>query len=266
MDKEKAVSKLTELLAASEKLPHYSLHGDNSEFNKWHKDVEIALRHIFADDDGKHVQDFLGIKWTLSFFTSSTPDYQFENAHARGLNTAKALLKSYIDEVKEYWGGNNLSGMASESRLDALRNVLRRFHLVARQIRIRREGRPTLEINDEYDVQDLTHAILKLHFDDIRPEEYTPSYAGGSSRIDFLLDDSKIALEIKKTRQTLKDKQIGEELLIDVQRYKTHPSVQKLMCFVYDPEGLLINPSGLEKDLAEAGEQIETEIIISPKF
>ena len=28
-------------------------------------------------------------------------------------------------------------------------------------------------------------------FDDIRPEEYTPSYAGGSSRIDFLLKDEK---------------------------------------------------------------------------
>jgi hypothetical protein len=32
---------------------------------------------------------------------------------------------------------------------------------------------------------------LISRFDDIRPEEYTPSYAGGSSRIDFLLEDGE---------------------------------------------------------------------------
>jgi len=33
---------------------------------------------------------------------------------------------------------------------------------------------------------------LISRFDDTpRPEEYTPSYAGGSSRIDFLLKDEK---------------------------------------------------------------------------
>jgi len=44
-----------------------------------------------------------------------------------------------------------------------------------------------LEIRDEYDVQNLLHAILKLHFEDIRPEEWAPSYAASSKRMDFLL-------------------------------------------------------------------------------
>jgi hypothetical protein len=49
----------------------------------------------------------------------------------------------------------------------------------------RHDGRPTLGVGDEYDVQDLLHALLRLFFDDIRPEERTPSYAGESTRMDF---------------------------------------------------------------------------------
>lgn len=44
-----------------------------------------------------------------------------------------------------------------------------------------------LFLEDEYDVQDLPHALLLLYFDDVRAEEWTPSYAGKSARMDFLL-------------------------------------------------------------------------------
>jgi len=68
-----------------------------------------------------------------------------------------------------------------------IETICNRFHLVARQMRARHDNRETLHVADEYDVQDLLHALLRLYFEDIRPEEYTPSYAGGSSRMDFLL-------------------------------------------------------------------------------
>ncbi len=63
------------------------------------------------------------------------------------------------------------------------RSVL--FHLVANQLKTRHSNRESLVISDEYDVQDLLHALLHIYFDDIRPEEWTPNYAGGSSRVDF---------------------------------------------------------------------------------
>ncbi|MEI6002257.1 hypothetical protein H3V53_35580 [Paraburkholderia bengalensis] len=37
-------------------------------------------------------------------------------------------------------------------------------------------------MTDEYDVQDLLHGVLHLEFDDIRPEEWCPSYAGTGTR------------------------------------------------------------------------------------
>jgi REase_DpnII-MboI len=67
--------------------------------------------------------------------------------------------------------------LPSSTQLELLRSFLRRFHAVGRQLSIRREGRPTLTLNDEYDVQDLLQSLLILLFDDVRREEWTPSYA-----------------------------------------------------------------------------------------
>jgi len=139
------------------------------------------------------------------------------------------------------------------------------FHLVARQLRKRHSNRATLEIEDEYDVQDLFHALLRLFFEDIRAEEWTPSYAGGSSRVDFLLQQEKIVVELKKTRNGLGEKEVGNQLLIDIARYQSHPDCKNLICFVYDPEGRIGNPKGLENDLNNlSNERINIITLIRP--
>ena len=144
-------------------------------------------------------------------------------------------------------------------------HICSRFHLVARQLRERYSDRPTLDISDEYDVQDLLHSLLKIHFDDIRTEEWTPSYAGGSSRMDFLLKKEKIVIEVKKTRVGLGSKELGDQLLVDIQRYQKHSDCKVLFCFVYDPEGRVSNPQGLEKDLTKETEGIKVIVRIVPK-
>ena len=55
------------------------------------------------------------------------------------------------------------SGGASDTRHPVqLEPLLRRFHVIARQLRRRHDDRATLTIDDEYDVQDLLHAVLQL--------------------------------------------------------------------------------------------------------
>ena len=130
-------------------------------------------------------------------------------------------------------------------------SMCNRFHAVAKQLTVRYASRSTLTISDEYDVQDLLHSLLWLHFDDIRPEEWTPSYAGSSSRMDFLLKKERIVIEAKKTRKNLGAKEVGDQLLIDIARYAKSPDCDTLICFVYDPDGLISNPRGLESDLAK---------------
>lgn len=132
---------------------------------------------------------------------------------------------------------------------ETLERIFSRFHKVARQLRNRHDNRNTLDIEDEYDVQDLLHALLQLYFDDIRAEEWTPSYAGKCARVDFLLKNEKIVIEVKKTRKSLNDKNLGDELIVDIERYKSHSDCEKLICFVYDPEGRIGNPNGVMNDL-----------------
>lgn len=153
----------------------------------------------------------------------------------------------------------------SPEALWIVETIARRFYLAARQLTRRYNDRTKLDIRDEYDVQDLLHALLRLHFDDVRPEEWTPSYAGGASRMDFLLKTERIVVEAKMTRSGLTAKAVGDELLIDIGRYQAHPDCQTLICFVYDPDGHIANPEGLENDLSRAYGNLVVKCIVSPK-
>lgn len=152
------------------------------------------------------------------------------------------------------------------SPITLIDNLCRKFHVVASQLRVRRSNRPTLDVEDEYDVQDLLHALLRLHFEDVRPEEWTPSYAGGSARMDFLLKQEQIVIEAKKTRKGLGAKELGEQLIIDIEKYAQHPDCKSLVCFVYDPDARVANPRGVEADLnSGSDERIKIITFIKPR-
>ena len=148
--------------------------------------------------------------------------------------------------------------------LQRVEQLCRRFPLVARQLQSRHDQRGTLEIEDEYDVQDLFHGLLRIDFDDVRDEEWTPSYAGKCARVDFLLKPEKIVVEAKKTRKGLGARQVGDHLLIDIARYRAHPDCLSLVCFVYDPEHRIDNPRGLENDLSRSEDDLDVRVIIVP--
>ena len=60
--------------------------------------------------------------------------------------------------------------MSDTEALSILINICNRFNAVAKQLRERYNQRETLDIDDEYDVQDLIHALLRVNFNDIRKE------------------------------------------------------------------------------------------------
>ena len=83
--------------------------------------------------------------------------------------------------------------------------------------------------------------------------------------MDFLLKAEQIVVEVKKTRKSLGAKEVGEELLVDIARYQSYPDCKTLLCFVYDSEGSIRNPTGLESDLRTASSAIRVVPIIAPK-
>ncbi len=149
--------------------------------------------------------------------------------------------------------------------LEKVELIANRFHIVARQLKQRHSNRSTLTITDEYDVQDLFHSLLRLYFDDIRDEEWTPSYAGGASRIDFLLKAEQIVIELKMTRQGMSVKDVSNQLIIDTDRYQVHPDCKTLIAFVYDLQEYLNNPRGIERDLTKTVNGVPVRVIINPR-
>jgi hypothetical protein len=211
----------------------------------------------------------------LSYLIANLPPHSpyidsFKSNVERGFKSSVEKGIGILQSVKEdadlgYIDKQNSSTDTSESTSQILNNIFDKFHSSVRQLRKRYDSRNTLDVQDEYDVQDYLHAILLLHFEDIRAEESSPSYAGKNSRIDFLLKDFKIVVEIKKTRKGLTAKEIGSQLIEDIARYKVHPDCETLVCFVYDPDGYINNPRGIENDLSANSNSMKVQVIVRPK-
>jgi hypothetical protein len=146
-----------------------------------------------------------------------------------------------------------------------IESLFGKFHSVALEINRRHDERNSLEINDEYDVQDLLRGLLKIYFDDVRDEEYTPSYGGVCARMDLLLEDEKIVIETKMLRKSLTQRKVRDELIIDKAHYRVHPKCKKLYCLVYDPEEKIKNPRGFERDLSDKVNSFETKVYVVPR-
>ena len=260
LSKQDAMEKIREKITRTYHLA--AIERNSPSFEKWKRDTEIAIQNTFGENS-RHVTDFRKVQYYLNFYSMATSDYEVQQAYVDGVEIARAVLESLITEIEEYWEeGSRDSHPDALSRIES---ICLRFHLVARELGNRHAGRTTIELEDEYNVQDLLRTLLAIDFDDVRPEEWAPSYAGGASRMDFLLKAEQIVVEVKKTRKSLGAKEVGEELLVDIARYQSHPDCKTLLCFVYDPEGSIRNPTGLESDLRTASSAIRVVPIIAPK-
>ena len=126
-----------------------------------------------------------------------------------------------------------------------------------------RRYRSTVNVEDECDVQDLMHALLRQHFDDIGTDEWTPSYSTGAPRTTYLLDhDQAIVVE---TRTGLSRKDLADQVRADIERYRNRGRCAHLLCFIYDPEGRIGNPRGLESELCTTSEHFAVDVVVAPK-
>lgn len=235
--------------------------------------IAESLRAITSYDYGNPTK-FIAANTSLraksmTFLKSFLPE------DSEQINTIKSLetkthhgsetLKNILIDIKEYVNKDYISTHLETAiePMTILQTIFSRFHKVARGLKRRYKNRDTLIIKDEYDVQDLLHSLLLLHFNVVRTEEWTPSYAGSSSRMDFLLKDEKIVIEVKKSRETMTDKDLGNQLIVDIERYQEHPDCETVICFVYDPEGVLGNPTAIANDLNKRHNGF-VEVIIKP--
>jgi REase_DpnII-MboI len=157
------------------------------------------------------------------------------------------------------------SFQAGSDPVERVKTLCYRFHSVARQLRLRGEYRATLAVEDEFDAQDLLHALLRIQFDNIETDEWTPSYSSGTPRTTLLLNDGRLAVIVKKTRPGLNAKDLTDQLRIDAERYRSYGCCRTLLCFMYDPEGRIGNPRGLEASLTSMTDSFVIDVLVAPK-
>lgn len=233
----------------------------NNDVQLWTIVTKDLLREFF----GKECADeFVALEVKPFFMAVGNESVDnFQESYQKTLQKQQAYLCAKIKYLKDFGEDTFVQDAPLDSNtvLTQLELLMNRFYLVVKQLRQRHDNRSTLDVEDEYDVQDLFHALLKLFFDDVRQEEWTPSYAGSSCRIDFFLDDFEIAIEIKMTRKGLGNKEASEQLAIDKDHYRSHAKVKHLVCFVYDPDGRIKNPRGFEKDLKQPA-PLKTDVYV----
>jgi hypothetical protein len=146
------------------------------------------------------------------------------------------------------WTSRSAPGSVPEP-LARLEGLLRRVPRVARELRVRHGDRAPFRVADDRDLEDLVRALLPVHFDDIRPECRTPPYAA-VTRTDFVLAPERIVLTAKCARPGQGGPELARQLEEDVAYYRGQPLCATLVCFVYDPEGLLRHFTAPEPDPA----------------
>lgn len=207
-----------------------------------------------------------------SFMSGRDEASQYEKADWSALSRSTASKAKIIGELLRVLVAGTLktadtagSIQFASATLDAVATVLeigQQFLLVQRRLGKHPHGGPGMTFDNEWDDQYLFGALLVQFFEDVRDEEYSPSYAGGGSRIDFLLPDFQLGIELKHARASLDAATLGGELVVDRDRYKGHPSVTHLIALVFDYGGKIRNPRGIEKDLRRAHSDPELAVTV----
>jgi hypothetical protein len=145
------------------------------------------------------------------------------------------------------WAERPASSAGSDT-MTVLASLLRRLPETIRQLRDRHDSRPTLRVDDGYDLEDLLRAVLHLHFDDIRRETRTPSYSP-TVRTDFVVGPERIAVTAKLVHCSGREAALLREVQEDI-RYYQQAEYSGLAVLVYDPEQLLPDPRRVEVAIA----------------
>ncbi len=140
---------------------HDGIHIDEADDARF-RQLVLELRDVFDDafvDGHRHSTTLLN--WyddSISNFVGS-PSY-------RGVESVTGVVISALARVRRNPLALKKAALEATAQgakdPDAVVTIAERLHSVVRQLRERREGRPTLDVADEYDVQDLFHALLRF--------------------------------------------------------------------------------------------------------
>ncbi|MHC4864284.1 MAG: TIR domain-containing protein [Planctomycetota bacterium] len=72
------------------------------EFKKWKRDTEVAITKVFGSET-RHIGDFGRIYFFPTRVAPCWSPAEHRDAFLKGLENARALLQSFIQEIEDYW-------------------------------------------------------------------------------------------------------------------------------------------------------------------
>lgn len=246
----------------------------SAEHTRWKTATLTLLEDVFGPSS-RYYREFLALSWQKlgrAYFTGIETlniEAAIENAHYREflkqLEFSKGLLLAAYDEL-EHSGLDDVYRVPVSNLIPkrVLQQLCDHFHEVALQLRQRYEDRQTLVICDEHDVRDLFHALLCLHFEDIRVEEKLLNQEDTVTRTLCRLVKENIVIEIMKTDDRLNDEEIMSRFEQTADYLKKQANNDTLFCFVYDPEGRIVDRFKMKNDLKNSRAGLSVEVFVRP--
>lgn len=225
--------------------------GDEKKFDKILKKIaeDVALGNADSRKQHSNEQKETYLKNIFKFLKLNK---EIKKEKADETLKVKLVEKS---KILELISRRNSRKYQNDQALEIVKYILVHFDVVAEQLKSRHKNRPTLDITDEYDVQDLLHALLSMFFDDVANEEWNPSDGASPSRADFLLMDNGSIIEVKTTltrntgENTLR-KNLEKELNDDLIKYSRRQDCKSIYFFIYDPEKKIKKPTTFERGVS----------------
>lgn len=219
--------------------------------------MRLLEEAVPASDDDRAALLWLGMRVLQSGTTHDDALAQLDPTLSdlrRSLGTvaAAALLPVSVALLVDAQSAIAPERLVRASALERVLQLLDQFGGSAAIVAKRYGQRPPFVISDEYDVQDLFHALVLPIAPDCEAEDPTPKRAGKSSRLDFVSRQLRMGFEMKFVHDTGHTEKLRREILLDEATYHEHPYVERVVAFLYDPNRHItpLDRGILERDLS----------------
>ncbi|MDO5349231.1 MAG: hypothetical protein Q4E86_04745 [Lachnospiraceae bacterium] len=215
----------------------------------------VASLREYMKGLGMGTQELLGLE-RIAYY----PQNEYSDKETKeNMEAAKYRVISYIEDM-----------LCDNGKDGQILEILNNFYLFLENLierkphksgGIQQEHLEALKIKNEYDVQHLLYACIKLFYPMARAE-VSEDTGYGTVRTDIFLDFEHV-IEIKCTGKNMKLKKLTEEIEADM----VHYSAENIYFFLYDKEKIIENPMVFRKSYEEKIKGKRVHIIIhQPKI
>lgn len=216
---------------------------------------KLAGLREYLKELGVGTQDLLSLERIAYYPLNAYSDRETKE----NMEAAKQRVISYIENI-----------LCDNEKEEQVLEILNNFYLFLENLierephkrgGIQQEQLHVLKIKNEYDVQHLLYACIKLLYPMARAE-ISEDTGYGTVRTDIFLDTNHV-IEVKCTRKNMSLKKLTEEIEADM----IHYNAENIYFFLYDKEKIIENPMVFKKCYEEKIKEKKVYIIIhQPKI